>query len=50
MVRRNKMHKLMVIVAAFFMIAVYTIPHSAFGSEIDHTKGESEKLENSVSE
>ena len=47
-VRKNYMHKTMVIIATIFMIGVYIIPHSAFGSEIDHTKAESQKTEEVV--
>lgn len=45
MVRKNAMHRVMVFVATLFMIGVYIIPHSAFGSEIDHTKIETQKTE-----
>lgn len=45
MVRKNAMHRVMVVVATLFMIGVYIIPHSAFGSEIDHTKVEPQKTE-----
>lgn len=38
LLRKNKNHRAMVIVGSLVMIAVYLIPHSAFGSEIDHTK------------
>lgn len=50
MVRRNHMHRLMVLVAMFFMIAVYIIPHSAMGSEIDHTKVEAQTTEQQIEE
>lgn len=43
--RKNPMHRTMVFVATIFMIAVYIIPHSAAGSEIDHTKVEPQKTE-----
>ena len=36
--RKNPLHKTMVIVATIVMIIVYVIPHSALGSEIDYTK------------
>lgn len=45
MVRKNIMHRIMVLIATIFMIGVYIIPHSAFGSEIDHTKVETQKTE-----
>lgn len=45
MVRKNAMHRVMVFVATLFMIGVYIIPHSAFGSELDHTKIETQKTE-----
>ena len=48
MVRKNQMHRAMVFVATVFMIAVYIIPHSALGSEIDHTKTEANKTENVI--
>lgn len=38
MLRKNPAHKTWVLVATFVMIAVYIIPHSVLGSEIDHTK------------
>ncbi len=50
MVRKNSMHRIMVFVATAFMIGVYIIPHSAFGSEIDHTKIEGQKTEQSINE
>lgn len=37
-VRKNSAHRLWVIIAMFVMMAVYFIPHSAWGSEIDYTK------------
>ncbi|MEN8250543.1 MAG: hypothetical protein ABFS32_16540 [Bacteroidota bacterium] len=46
MVRKNQLHRTMVLVATVFMIAVYIIPHSALGSEIDHTKAEEQNTEN----
>ena len=48
MVRKNQMHRAMVFVATAFMIAVYIIPHSAMGSEIDHTKTKANKTENVI--
>jgi hypothetical protein len=45
MLMRNKMHRIMVIVGAVVMIAVYIIPHSARGSEIDYTKTEAHQTE-----
>jgi len=50
MVRKNKLHRIMVFVATAFMITVYIIPHSALGSEIDHTKVESQKTEQTLEE
>ncbi len=38
MLRKNKAHRAWVIAASIVMLAVYLIPHSMFGSEIDHTK------------
>lgn len=43
--RKNPLHRTMVFVATAFMIAVFIIPHSAAGSEIDHTKAEPQKTE-----
>lgn len=43
--RKNRQHKTMVIVATFVMIIVYIIPHSVLGSEIDHTKQQTEITE-----
>jgi hypothetical protein len=37
-IRKDPLHRLWVIVAMFVMMAVYLIPHSAWGSEIDYTK------------
>jgi hypothetical protein len=48
--RKNPMHRTMVFVATVFMIAVFIIPHSAAGSEIDHTKAESQKTEQQIQE
>ncbi len=44
-VRKDIWHRTMVLVATAFMIGVYIIPHSALGSEIDHTKVEAQKTE-----
>lgn len=44
--KRNAMHKTMVVVALVVMIIVYVIPHSVLGSEIDHTKKDTIKTEN----
>jgi hypothetical protein len=38
--RKNPLNRVWPIVAAVVMIAVYIIPHSVLGSEIDHTKTE----------
>lgn len=38
MVYRNKKNRLFPIIAMVIMVAVYLIPHSLLGSEIDHTK------------
>jgi hypothetical protein len=43
--RKNPQHKTMTIVATFVMIIVYIIPHSVLGSEIDHTKQQTEITE-----
>lgn len=43
--RKNRQHKTMVIVATLVMIIVYIIPHSVLGSEIDHTKQQTEITE-----
>lgn len=40
--RKNRQHRTMAIVAMLVMIIVYVIPHSALGSEIDHTKTQTE--------
>lgn len=50
MVRKNRMHRIMVFVATVFMIGVYIIPHSALGSEIDHTKVDGQKTEQPITE
>lgn len=50
MVRKNSMHRIMVFVATVFMIGVYIIPHSALGSEIDHTKIDAQKTEQTTTE
>ncbi len=36
--RKNSLHRLWVLIAAAVTIAVYVIPHSAWGSEIDYSK------------
>ena len=43
--RKNPAHKTMVVVATVVMLIVYIIPHSVLGSEIDHTKQETEITE-----
>jgi hypothetical protein len=43
--RKNPQHKTMTIVATLVMIIVYIIPHSVLGSEIDHTKQQTEITE-----
>lgn len=43
--RKNPQHKTMAIVATVVMVVVYIIPHSVLGSEIDHTKQETEITE-----
>lgn len=43
--RKNRTHKTMVLVATLVMIIVYVIPHSVLGSEIDHTKQQTEITE-----
>ncbi|PKP53014.1 MAG: hypothetical protein CVT92_06040 [Bacteroidetes bacterium HGW-Bacteroidetes-1] len=40
--RRNHENRLWPVVAMFVMLAVYLIPHSVLGSEIDHTKIENQ--------
>ncbi len=45
MLVRDKMHRIMVIAGALVMVAVYIIPHSARGSEIDYTKNETPQTE-----
>lgn len=39
-IRRNVKHGWLAVLAAFILIAVYMIPHSMFGSELDYTSGE----------
>ncbi|RLD46076.1 MAG: hypothetical protein DRI88_08000, partial [Bacteroidetes bacterium] len=38
--RKNPANRVWPIVATIMMLAVYVIPHSVMGSEIDHTKTE----------
>lgn len=47
--RKNPMNRVWPIVAAVVMLAVYIIPHSVLGSEIDHTKTEN-KVEQIITE
>ncbi len=42
-IRKNAAHRLWVIIAMLTMMAVYLIPHSAWGSEIDFTKPQAVK-------
>jgi uncharacterized membrane protein len=42
---RNKQNRTWAVVAAIVLLAVYTIPHSALGSEIDYTKIEQPQTE-----
>jgi hypothetical protein len=42
-VRKNHLHRTWVIVATIVMLAVYSIPHSVMGSEIDYTKQNTEQ-------
>jgi hypothetical protein len=42
---RRKQNRTWAIVAAIVLLAVYSIPHSVLGSEIDHTKVEGEPVE-----
>jgi len=41
-VRKNKNHKTWVITAAIMLLAVYLIPHSMFGSELNYESGQVE--------
>lgn len=41
-VRKNNMHRTWVVVATVVMLLVYSIPHSAMGSEIDYRKQNTE--------
>jgi len=43
--RKNKQAKIWPIIALLGMMAVYLIPHSALGSEIDHTKTETTQVD-----
>jgi len=36
-VRKNRKGTVAAVVAALLVLAVYLIPHSVFGSELDHT-------------
>ena len=38
-VRRNSKNRYTAIIAAVILLAVYLIPHSMFGSELDYVKG-----------
>lgn len=38
--RKNPNHRTWVIVACFVLLAVYLVPHSMFGSELDYTTGQ----------
>jgi hypothetical protein len=49
-VRKKPTERTWVFVAFVVMIATYIIPHSTLGSEIDYTKTENIKTENSISE
>lgn len=40
--RKNKNHRTWVILAAIMLLAVYLIPHSMFGSELDYNSGQIE--------
>ncbi len=44
-VYKVRTRRVMVIVAAIVLLAIYSIPHSMLGSEIDHTKTETPKTE-----
>ncbi len=45
-VRKNKKHRTWVVIAAVVLLAVYLIPHSMFGSELDYTTGQVETGKN----
>ncbi|HKK11013.1 MAG TPA: hypothetical protein VJ939_09255 [Bacteroidales bacterium] len=45
-VRKNKKHRTWVIIAAVVLLAVYLIPHSMFGSELDYSTGQVETGKN----
>lgn len=45
-VRKNKKHRTWVILAAVMLLAVYLIPHSMFGSELDYNTGQVETGKN----
>lgn len=42
MIRKNENNRAWVVAAAVILLAVYLIPHSMFGSELDHTTGKVE--------
>jgi hypothetical protein len=42
---KNKANRVWPIVAAIVLLAIYSIPHSALGSELDYTKMEGEQIE-----
>lgn len=44
-VYKVRTRRVMVIIAAIILLAIYSIPHSMMGSEIDHTKTEAPKTE-----
>ncbi|HDO27615.1 MAG TPA: hypothetical protein ENH02_05810 [Bacteroidetes bacterium] len=44
-VKKNAQRKTWPVIATLIMIAVYIIPHSAWGSEIDYTKQKTEKVQ-----
>lgn len=46
--RKNKDNKLWPVIAIIGMMAVYLIPHSVLGSEIDHTKTEGQSVEQNL--
>ena len=48
MLRKNKENKVWPIIALLGMMAVYLIPHSALGSEIDYTKIENQPVEQNL--
>jgi hypothetical protein len=48
--RKKPQNKLWPLAAAIAMIATYLIPHSMFGSEIDHTKAENNTVKTEVTQ